>query len=167
MCGINTAGKRVYRRVLITLCFIQTLTASENQIDMTEQFLFQQRQTRVSAFERRQLVHAIVYRSDWTEVIGETERHRRVVPEHVVVNLVIEEQLARHLFHDGIDRYFASQSFRQVRHNYAQSRFCFAHHQTHGAVTEYRFFYIEDSTTFSGTAQKMLRTLVDKIPAQV
>src|ERR1044072_2118714 len=50
--GIDTARECVHRRVLIALPLIQTLSAGENQIDVPEEFLFQQRQTRMSAFER-------------------------------------------------------------------------------------------------------------------
>ena len=84
-------------------------------------------------------------------MIREAERHRRVIPEDVLVDVVIDEKLTRHLFHDGVDRDLASESFRQVRHDNVNSRIRLPHIEAHRAVPENWFFYKEDAMLFGTT----------------
>src|SRR6185503_14168783 len=95
------------------------------------------------------------------------ERHRCVIPEDILVDFLLEEKLARHLFHDRVDRDFASQSFRQVRHDDVNSRIRLPHIEAHRAVREDGFFYKEDATLPGTTRQKMLWALIYEIPTQV
>src|SRR5215213_683208 len=100
-------------------------------------------------------------------MIGKLKRHRRVVPKDVVVDIVLDEKLARQIFHDGVDSNVASQSFGKMRYDDVHSRLCFAHVETRGAVTEDWLFNKEDATFPGTTGQKMLWALINEIPAQV
>src|ERR1041384_354494 len=100
-------------------------------------------------------------------MMRKAERHRRVVPEDVFINVMSEEKLTRQIFHDGVDRDLASESFRQMWHDNVNSRIRLPHIEAHRAVPEDRFFYKEHATLSGATRQKMLWPLIHEIPAQV
>src|SRR6185369_14090484 len=100
-------------------------------------------------------------------MIGKVQRHRRVVPENVFLDAMSEKELARQIFHDGVDGDLASESFRQVRHDNVNSRIRLPHIEAHRAVPEDRFFDKEHTTLSRTTRQKMLWALINKVPAQV
>ena len=118
-------------------------------------------------FERTELIHAVVNGSNGIEMIGKRQRHRRVVPENVFLDLVLQKKLPNHLSHDRVDGDLAAQSVGQVRHNHAHARVCFAQFEPHRSVSKDRFFDKEHASLARATRQQMLRTLVNKIPTQM
>src|SRR5436305_642575 len=92
------------------------------------------------AFEGRQFVHAVINRRDWTELISEFERHWRVVPKNVSINLVLDKKLPHHLFHDRVDRDLTAQTIRKLWHDDVHSGFRFTHLEPHRAAAKNRFF---------------------------
>src|SRR2546421_5961769 len=88
---INAAGKCVYRAVLRSFCFIQTLPAGKDQIGAFKELFFTFLQRCGRTFERRKFIHAIVNCSECLKMLCEGEGHGRVVPEYEVSYLLFGE----------------------------------------------------------------------------
>src|ERR1044071_9324855 len=100
--------------MLISLGFIQTMPAGENEIRYLEKFTFAQAERFGRAFEGRQLVHTVVNDSCRRQAAREIKRHRRVIPTDVIANLIIANHPVNQLLEHGSCSYFTAQTVRQV-----------------------------------------------------
>src|SRR5687767_12094056 len=105
---VDAARKRINGGMPAALGFIKTLAAGENEIDALQKLPFKFRQKRMRAFERRQLIHAVIHGNYRAEVLRERESHGRVVPEDIFTDAVLFEEPVKHLFHDCVGSYFAA-----------------------------------------------------------
>ena len=91
-------------------------------------------------------------------------RHRRVVPENVIADVVLDEEPINHpALHHG-KRLFAFEFVRQARDDDADSTLALRDIKSHRAIIEDRLFDKEDAADFRKATQEMLWTLINEIP---
>ena len=137
---------------------------------MLQQLRLALEQLRRRVQERRQLVHAVVDRRPaGCKLVGQRQRHRRVEPEDVILQILRLDQFAQQCAKCGIcssQKPGASQGVcgRQTRTFGSGLSKC---HSTMRRFPRSRLLYKNYTMACRETGEQMLRALVNEIPTQV
>jgi hypothetical protein len=164
--AVNARREGVDARVLLALRLVETLPAGEDEVGAREQLALALAERRRRALEAGEFVHAVVDGRERFEVARPSDRHRRVVPEYVLVDSLVGEESVEQLALRAL-RLFRAQAFGQARDDDAQLVLAAAHVEARLALAVDRLFDEVDAALAREAAQKMLRPLVDEIPTQV
>src|SRR5687768_7691695 len=95
-----------------------------------------------------------------------SKHHRRVIPRNVILNSTIPQQVSNHSLKHFLGR-FGVRVFRKMRNRHSETVIPFCYLKPRRTAVEDRFFDKKYFVSFRKTRQKMLRTLVNEIPAQM
>src|SRR6185369_10239154 len=151
----------------MTLCFKKFVATGEYQIGNSKKLGLPFSQTFRRVLERGQLVHAIVDNRQWFQMFGERQCHRRVVPEHVLLNVMIQDQIIDNQALESYLDFQVTQVTRQLRSYDIYSGIPSAQFHSRLGCGEDRFLYEKNTPVFCATTEQVLRTLIDRIPAKV
>ena len=141
---------------------VEAPAAGQHQVGPHQQRALLVPESRWRASEGAQLVHAVVHGRDRPQVRGEVERHGRVVPRHEVGDVVgrqKEVQQCLQVHGAGVTR--------EVRDRDRDARWVAPGLQRRARRIVMRLLNKQHASGLGGTAQQVLRTLVDEVPSQV
>ena len=162
---VHAARERMDIRMAVPLALVERMTAGEDDVSPCEQFLFSLSHRSRRARERRELVHAVVHHRPRCEAARELDRHRRVVPEHVVANAVLTKKVAQQ---PRLDRHgFRRRARGETRHDDVDAMLAHRHVEPRGSVVDHGLLDDEDAVQPRASGQQVLRPLEDEIPPEV
>ena len=85
---IDAARELVHVLVQPLLRRVETVAACENEVCPFEKRRFGGREFRRRPGKGAEFIHAVVHDCTGTQVVGKRQRHRRVVPEHQVLDVL-------------------------------------------------------------------------------
>ena len=152
-------------RMAVSLALVERLPAREDDVSPCEQFLFSLSHRWGRARERRELVHAVVDHRPRGEATRELDRHRRVVPEHVVANAVLTKKVAQQ---PRLDRHsFRRRTRGKTWDHDADAMLAHRHVESCRSIVDHGLLDDEDAVQARAAGQQVLGALKDKIPPKV
>ena len=162
--GVDARREHVHVVVPLRLRAVEAHAAREDDVRAPQKLGLALDELGGRVRERLQLVHAVPDDCARLEVDGERRRHRRVVPEHVVVHLAADEQLVEERLLHRVDL-VAPETFRDPRHGDGDTRRRLA--QLEPELAGHRLLEEEDAALTRPAAHQMLRALPNEVPPKV
>lgn len=152
--------------VQLLLGFVEAAAAGEDDTGASQKRAFSVAKTGRSTGKTRQFIHAVVNDCRRIQMIAETKRHRRVVPQHLGPDALSRDHVIKELpLNFCIARSIA---LAQMRHDDVDSWLCVGDGDVRCIVGIKDWFFNDEDAPISGaTAQQMLRTLQYEVPSQV
>ena len=153
-------------RVQVLLDFVEAAAASEDDTGAPQKRGFGITNTGWSTGKIRQFIHAVVNDRRRIQMTAETERHRRVVPQHFGPDVLTRDHVVQKT---SLNILIVSPiRLAQMRHDDVDVWVCVSDRRMRRLIrVEHRFFDDEDSPVAGATAQQMLWTLEHEVPSQV
>src|SRR5687768_10489626 len=85
-------------RVLVFLCFIQTITTRKNQISFFKQFILPVFQRLWCKLESSEFIHTIINDHDRIEMLTHRYCHRGIIPEEIISDFVFNKKIREKFF---------------------------------------------------------------------
>jgi hypothetical protein len=164
--AVDAAWERINMCMRFLLGFVNTVAACENDIRFFQKALLIFFESNGREFECGQFVHAIIYGYCGRQVIAEGQRHWRIVPAEIFIDLHYGNHVVNEIALALQDGAFF-EPMLQVRHDHINVLYGLVDLKLIGTIVKDRFFDEEHPRILCKPAQEVLRSLVYEVPAQV
>ncbi len=163
---VNAAWKWMDVVVQMLLGFVEAAAAGEDHTGASQKRAFSLAQTGRSTGKVREFIHAVIHHRRRFQMVAETKRHRRVIPQHLGTDVLLRDQFIKEMpLHVGLA---LTIRFAQMGHDDTNPCLCLGDRQVRAVdCVEDWFLNDEDAPVTGATAQQMLRTLEHEVPSQM